>query len=534
MRVAMVNPKNRRKSTKAPRKASSGQKSYRAFVKDRMPKLVKQGYKAPEAMKLIGSEWRGKANWGTPKGATKGWRARSARTEKYAKVFGGEYPRHRVSANPGTSRQKAVGKRMKELIRSGTSPKDAMRQASREIRSNPKAPEDFMPKYESKTLPKKGTGISTSGGRNHLSFMSHCLSDMKGSGMTGKKMMAECSKKWDAVRSGEGFSLPPKSRKLKHSWYHPGGTDATGKAHRMGHFKYSGRRARSNPSFGFLPTLGSLKAEFGYIRPKKNQFYPTLAEIKAHPIFAGLGFGVGALSSMWWGGLGRAIGGSNVILSELMGLGGNIIGTELNARLVNSFHFKGANVMAKTVRTGGYFVTIVSALLGLLRIATTLSKGGVAALEWKALPTLKDVKISIPVSKGELVARGKKIMGLGMVGTGNPLSDIVTSGVKQGYTGQEPMGVSGLKDAFMGDDFLSGDGTAPAWADTKAGNPALVQRIKKLASDLGLSDVDLNRMMPSINQDFRCSTRREDCLPGIGDSVVPAAYDGGFMDEFVQ
>lgn len=533
MRVAMVNPK-KRKSAKVQRRSSSRQKTYRSFVAERMPTLVKQGYKAPEAMKLIGSEWRGKANWGTPKGGKSGWKRRSARVEKYAKTYGGEYPRYTARSNPASSRAKVMGKRMKELIRGGLKPTDAMRQAAKEIKSNPKSPEDFMPEYESKTVVKKGSGISTPGGRTHLSFMSKCLTEKAGSGLTGKQMMTACSKEWDRVRESHGFTLPPGSRKLKHSWYHPGGSDATGRSYRAAHHRYTGGRRRSNPTFGFLPTMGSLRAEFGYFRPVKNQILPTFGELKAHLIAGGLGFLGGLFVSSWWGGFGRALGGKNVILSELFGFAGGILGTEVNARLIGAFRFKGASTAARTVRVGGYLVTAISTLLGLLRIGTALSNGGVEALEWKALPTLQDVKVSIPVTKDELVSRGKKILGLGLIGRDNPLADIVTSGEKQGYTKYQPMGVSGLADEHMGDDFLSGN-NAPTWADAKHGDPTLVEKIKKLAKDLGLSDVDLNRMMvPTIRQDFPCSTHREDCLPGLGESVVPPAYEGGFMEEFVQ
>jgi hypothetical protein len=270
--------------------------------------------------------------------------------------------------------------------------------------------------------------------------------------------------------------------------------------------------------------------------------YPTWAELKAHPILAIGGGFVGFMSASTFGGIGRMAGSKNILLSEALGLAGNVLGTEIPARVVSMFNFRGKDVMAKGIRATGYLVTVVSLVMGIVRIAMNIKKnGGVKGLAEIKVDnpfSLGATLFTIPTDATDVKNRIKAVTGTGLLGMENPIADIVSSGVQQGYTEYQPMGVSEDYDQFMSDVYMDGVSgvkdwlpkNLPFWKNAKAGDEKLVSQIQNLADELGLSEADLMK----ISSEYHAGTSvKEGELPGLGQSTVPSAYSGG-MQEFVQ
>lgn len=299
--------------------------------------------------------------------------------------------------------------------------------------------------------------------------------------------------------------------------------------------KVKGYSKRKNPATvsakGFLPSFSSIKKQF-YFAPKRRMLYPTFKEIKAHPIATAIGLPIGFVSSAALGGIGRVLGGKNVVVSELLGIAGNFIGFELPARIVGMFNFKSKDVMVKSIRAGGLVATVISLLLGLVRIGISMKNKGVKDTvipkkrNW-GVGQFKFNKIT------EIPKKALKAVGFGCLSMSNPISDLVTSGREQGYTAEEPMGIS---DEFLSDDYMDEpdivygeeiEEDLPWYSDSTLGDPGLVDQIQKMAKDLGLSDNELNAMASDDGH------YDEEELDGLGQIAVPKDYAGGFSKEFV-
>jgi len=287
------------------------------------------------------------------------------------------------------------------------------------------------------------------------------------------------------------------------------------------------KKRRSNPASypttgGFLPTFGRIKKQF-YIFPGRKNLYPSFKDIKAHPILAGVGFLSGGASSLMWGGIGRALGGKNVLISEVLGVIGNVAGFEIPARIVSLFKFKGCSTMVKSMRAGGIIATVISTILGIARAVIVARKGGVSALKPK-YPLFGQIKIpklkELPKAAAKLMQRGAG------------LSDEVTSGFKQGYDDWQPYGVSDTYDPGyenVDDGLMDADPGTEWWQDGSLGEPWVVEKIKELQDSLGLSDAQVKAMWTDS-----ASQMKEDELPGLGETYVPPDYEGGMSRDYAM
>lgn len=294
-----------------------------------------------------------------------------------------------------------------------------------------------------------------------------------------------------------------------------------------GHRRSKGRRRR-NPAAvyrtkgGFLPTMERIQKQF-YIFPRK-MVIPTWKEIQAHPILFTAGGVGGVVSSSIGGGVGRMIGGKNVFISEVLAMVGHVVSTELPARFVSLFHFKGNMTMAKGIRMGGYITMAFSAILSLVRIIASIKNNG---LKDTITPRWEDWgvgQITLP-KLTEIPAAIVKTMGLGAFSVDNPLADLVTSGKQQGYTGWEPMNISDDRmDPFVGDEFMDTDEGMPDdwWNDQTLGEPQFVKQIKDLAKELGLSDDEVMARASGLEYDNMDYNEEE--LDGIGQISVPKSH----------
>lgn len=533
----------------------TGRSGYQSYVSKGMKSLIAKGYTPSEAMKQVASQWRGRsgsANWGTPAGGKKGWtvraHARPGATHKRYPLRGKpirqplmkpstHYPKwEEEQENPRRKRKRTrryeeenpkVRRQRRRTTRTRRTPTRRARPRrvrSRRTRGVAKSPAAFVPRkvrgvsYQS----WKGLkGVKTAYGRQHLSFMSHCLKS--GGNMKG------CASKWNKQKGRYGKAAP---KTIHHKFGSAYRVTRRAENPRRKTRRYKGRKR--NPEFptigGFFPNFERIKKELLYFLPARSEFYPTWAEIKAHPIFTLLGLPIGGLSASMWGGVGRAMSG-NAVISEVLGIAGNIIGTELPARFIKLFNFKGNHVLAKSIRFSGYLVTIVSTILGLIRIIGTMKKGGVKGLGEFKLPTLTAIPEAIKAFKTTLIS--------GAIGVDNPLADLVTSGMRQGYTGGQPMGVSGPFQKPQ----TSYVGAVPIWQDKTLGDPTLVDKIQELANKLGLGADELESMYAAnlpypgtnaLTYPGVVSSTPEDELPGLADTVVPTQYAGGFDKEFVK
>lgn len=354
---------------------------------------------------------------------------------------------------------------------------------------------------------------------------------------TRRRRYGKCGRKNSSTTRSKSRSNPmkkssanPKSggRVNGYTYYKP----SLGRNVRVpGHPRKKSRRRNPATVKGFIPTFASIKKQF-YFLPQRKMLYPTFKEIKQHPVFTIVGLPVGFVSSSAFGGIGRLIGGKNVLVSEALGFVGNVIGFELPARIVGMFNFKGKEVFQKSIRAGGIVATVISLLLGIVRIGLSLKKNGLkdTIVPKKHNFGVGQIKVN---SLKELPKKAMKAMGLGLFSMNNPIADLVTSGAEQGYTGEEPMGVSDdfLSDEYMDEpDIVYGEEIDEdlSWMeDQTLGDSGLLSKIKELQSELGLSDDELYEMAAEIDYD-------EPELDGIGNSYVPSGYDGGFQDEFVQ
>jgi len=277
-----------------------------------------------------------------------------------------------------------------------------------------------------------------------------------------------------------------------------------------------------------------LRAKLGF--PEPGAWFPTFGDLKSSPVQVVGGTAVGVVSAGAVGGAFRSAAGDNAVLSEVAGVLGNVVGTEVPARVLawGASKTSALSNMDKGVRLGGYATTVISAALGIVRIASAAKKGGVSGLGQFHLPAR--------IKKGW--AKVKKAMGIGIFGTEFGLEDVVSSGWEQGYTGFEPLGVS----------------------------DSLDERIRTLAKELGLSNDEAQRMTsegwgsgaegtgyldyqlagwgkdvsPSIREMGRYPTYRQNPYAGgmgqygsaseplISDSVVPPAELDVFRSDFVR
>jgi hypothetical protein len=287
-------------------------------------------------------------------------------------------------------------------------------------------------------------------------------------------------------------------------------------------------RKRRNPEYptiggGFLPTFARIKANLMPHRPHFSDFIPTWAEIKAHPIYMAGGFIIGGVSSAMWGGLGRLAGGKNVLLGEVLALGGNILGFEVPARFIGMFNFKAKNHMVKGVRLGGIIVTIFSLIMGAIRIFKAVKGKGLKGLGATNKPNLGALVDFPKIS--EIPKKIVNTLGLGTIGTGNPLADAVSSGTQTGYFKYEPMGVSGAP-GYNGTEYI-GDPNKESGNYTDIYMGDLGGKIKELKEVLGLSDTDIAARAAMLG-----SQSRADEMPGVG-QVVPPMYSGGPSRDFI-
>jgi hypothetical protein len=289
----------------------------------------------------------------------------------------------------------------------------------------------------------------------------------------------------------------------------------------------SGRKRR-NPEY---PTIGGgsmwsrIKASFTPHKPALSDFLPKWAEVKAHPFMTVGGWIIGGTSSAISGGIGRLIGGKNIPLSEAFGLIGNVLGFEVPARLLGLFRFKGQHEMVKGIRFGGIVTTLFSLLFGILRIATSVKKSGVKGLGWTTKPSLG--AISLP-KISEIPKAIVNTLGLGTIGSNNPLADAVTSGTRNSYFQYQPIGVSDSP-GYQGTEYIGDPNKAKGtYFDPYIGDSVLAQKIKQLKETMGLSDADLKARMAKVS-----SMTPPGEMPGVG-QVVPPMYSGGMSRDFIN
>lgn len=291
-------------------------------------------------------------------------------------------------------------------------------------------------------------------------------------------------------------------------------------------------KRRANPEFAMAPRhiagrLGSLGSKLGF--PAKAELFPSWEDVKAHKVATFGGAIVGVPSALGFGGLLRmAAGSDHPVAAEVLGVGGGVLGTELPARIWKKWGPERASkaTAVKSVRVFGYGATAVSAVLGIVRLLKA-NEGG-------KLSGLGDVADKAKEFAKKAAEKAKKALGMGIFGSHKGMEDIVSSGWDQGYTGFEPLGVSGPMDEAMS---------------------KLDTRIKALAKELGLSDVEVTEMMrqegydigtypsyvvnPYAPQDSGMGLISDlgqygsPSVPLISDTIVPPAERDIFRSDFV-
>jgi hypothetical protein len=333
-------------------------------------------------------------------------------------------------------------------------------------------------------------------GRAHMKFMAACLRQRGGRGG-----MKACAKMW-------------KSRAAKHG-------------HRQPHWK-----RRANPEFAMAHPhlegrLSSLGGKLGF--PSRHELFPTWEQVKAHKLGTLGGAVVGVPSALGMGAAFRAALPKNPAGAEVLGFAGGVLGTELPARVWKKWGPERASkaTAVKSVRAFGYGTTAVMTILGIVRLAQ--AKGGKLSGLGDAADKAKDFAKKV-------AAKAKKALGMGIFGSERGMEDVVSSGWEQGYTGNEPLGVSGPMDEAVS---------------------KLDARIKALAKELGLSDVEVTEMMRQEGYDIgrypTYATNPYDMssmgyldyqlsgigqygspsVPLLGDTNVPPAERDVFRSDFV-
>lgn len=482
----MVNPARKRRggkkgSTRRTRRKGGKRgkrSSYRSFVKREMPALMRRGMAPKQAMKAIGRKWsggkksakrtshrRGRSNWGTRAGGRKGWNKREAHAKGYKRTRGARFPPKRRShiskarrsraakkgwarkmrgakrrANPRRRRrrnvQAAENPRRHRRRKHGGRKRSHKRANARRRRSRRRNPMSFG------TAAKIDRHIKPTYGRAHMKFMASCLRQRGGKGG-----MKACAKLWRKQSGKHGRKQP--------------------------HWK-----RRANPEYALAPShlggkLSSIGSKLGF--PSRKELFPTWEEVKAHKLATVVGgSALGVPSALGMGGLFRMAAPKSPVGAEVLGIGGGILGTELPARIWKKWGPERAykSSMVKSVRAWGYGATTVSAILGIVKLAQ--AKGG-------KLSGLGDVTAKAKEFAKEVAAKAKKALGMGLFRRKHGMEDVVSSGWDQGYTGNEPLGVSGPMDEAMS---------------------KLDTRIKALAKELGLSDVEVTEMMQREGYDL--------------------------------
>jgi hypothetical protein len=276
--------------------------------------------------------------------------------------------------------------------------------------------------------------IKPSYGRTHMKFMASCLRQRG-----GRHGMKACAAAWRKQSGKHGHRQP----------------------------KY---KRRANPEYAIAPRhaggrLSSFVGKLGF--PTRHELFPTWEQVKAHKLGTIVGAGIGGSSAYGFGTAFRtAAGSAHPVGAEALGFVGGVFGTELPARVWKKWGPEKAykDTAIKSMRVVGYGTTLVSTTLGLIRLAT--AKGGVSGLG--------DVADKAKELAKKVAEKAKKALGMGLFRRKAGMEDVVSSGWDQGYTGKEPLGISGPMDEAMS---------------------KLDTRIKALARELGLSDVEVVDMM---------------------------------------
>jgi len=536
----MVNPRRKRRGGKkgsTRRKRRGGKRgkrsSYRSFVKREMPGMLRGGKSPKQAMKAIGAKWsggkksvkrtsrrRGRSNWGTRAGGRKGWNQREKRAKGYKRTRGARYPpRHKAPRISKAKRRRAAlkGWRKKHGHKARANPrhKRHMRHYRRHAAANPRHRRHRKKgrsnkrragarRRRSRRRNPMALGVGTkidrhikpTYGRTHMKFMASCLRQRGGRGG-----MKACAKMW-------------KKQSGKHGQRQP-------------HWK-----RRANPEYAMAPShighkLESFGGKLGF--PSRKDWFPSWEQVKAHKLGTLGGAAIGTPSAYGFGTLFRTALPKNPAGAEVLGFAGGVLGTELPARVWKKWGPERASkdTTIRSMRAFGYGTTVVMGVLGIVKLAQ--AKGG-------KLSGLGDVATKAKEFAKEVAAKAKKALGMGIFGTERGIEDVVSSGWDQGYTGQEPLGVSGPMDEAVS---------------------KLDARIKGLAKELGLSGDEVTEMMRQEGYDIgRYPTYAENPYdmssmgyldyqlsgmgqagsppsPLLGDSNVPPAERDIFRSDFV-
>ena len=499
MRIGMVNPrrKSRVKHTrKHPRKAHKksgkrrgGRSSYQSFVKRELPKLYAKGKTPKQAMTAVGAMWRGgkksvgkkttrrrkgRSNWGTRAGGRKGWNKREAHVKGYKRTRGARYPpKHRAPRISKAKRRRAAlkGWRGRKHHKVRANPSRKRRHSRHRAKANRRRGRRAGRRRSRRNPLAFGVGakidrhVKPHYGNAHMKFMASCLRQRG-----GRHGMKACAGAWRKQAGKHGHRQPLHKRRANPGEY------------------------AMAPSHGVGGKLESFAGKLGF--PSRGELFPSWEQVKAHKLGTAVGAGVGVSSAYGFGQAFRSMAGSkNAVGAEVLSTVGGIFGTELPARVWRKWGPEKAykNTAVKSVRLFGYGTTLISTVFGLIRLAT--AKGELSGLG-DAASKAKDFAKKV-------AEKAKKALGVGLFGSKKGVEDIVSSGWDQGYTGSEPLGVSGPMDELTS---------------------KLDTRIKALAKELGLSDVEVTDMMRQEGYDIGA-------YPSYASNPFPPQGSGmGYLD----